>query len=644
MSDPSPYPHALQPWSLEGLELRNRIFVSAHGTNYPRNGQPSQQYIDYLSERARGGVALVITEGSHVHPSSGGPYMIHMWRPEGVPALQRLTDAVHEQGGRIFCQLLHNGRQNEPVMLGRTVVGPSPVRDPAHSFPPHQLTRGEIAELVESFAASAERAAESGFDGVELHAAHGYLIEQFLSGFTNRRTDEYGGSHANRLRFPREIVRAVLDRVGGRIIVGARLTAYEEVPGGLDRSEALDFTAELASEGLQFVSITAGQHAAPLLVVPPAGVPTLPFLDEIIAVRKTVSCAVFASHRVRWLEDAERVLGQGYADMVNMSRAHIADPELVNKAAAGRSALIRPCIGCVQGCRAQLVANLPIGCLVNPRVGREGQHVPAPAAIPRRVAVVGGGIAGLQFASTAAQRGHRVTLFEKDVQLGGMFARSAKMPERGEVAGFVGTLAAELDAYGVEVRIGHEASAPDLVGFELAVIATGAKRPPVDPTEWPKATMPAIGMTEALDLELAPGRRVVIIDRGDQHNVAILLARRFVSQQARSVDVLDPTGLAARKLDALNRTYMTRKFGVEPIRLASNVTELDIANNTVTFRHDGWPQTIEGVNLLVVLEPAEPGETREWEGICELIILGDCDAPGLAVEIVHHAYALALEV
>jgi 2,4-dienoyl-CoA reductase-like NADH-dependent reductase (Old Yellow Enzyme family) len=638
------FPTALQAWQLGRLQLRNRIFMSAHGTNFPKAGEPTQQYIDYMSERARGGVALVITEGSHVHPTSGGPYMIDMWRPDSRAALQRLTDGVHGHGGRIFSQLIHVGRQTEPVMIGRAIVGPSPVRDPAHSSAPHALTRREIADLVDAFAASAAVAAATGFDGVELHAAHGYLIEQFMSPFMNKRDDEYGGTHANRLRFARDVVRAVLDRVGEQIVVGARLTAFESVPGGIDRAEALDFVAELAAEGLHFVSVTAGQHASPLLVVPPAGVPTLPFLDDIRAVRKTVTCAVFASHRVRQVADAERVLREGIADMVNMSRAHIADPDLVNKAAAGRAHLTRPCIGCVQGCRAQLVLNLPIGCLVNPRAGREGQHTLTPAPKPARIAVVGGGIAGMQFASTAAERGHQVTLYERETELGGMFARSASLPERAEIAGFTEALAAELDDRGVSVHLAHEPSRGELAGYDRVVVAIGATRPDVDTAQWPDSAIPALGLREALDADLPPGRRVVIVDRGDHHNIALLLARKFAAGQAASVDILDPTGAAARRLDALNRWYLTRNFAAEKIRLASNVDDLHVQGTSVSFVHDGWPQTIEDVDVLVVIEPATPRDIREWRDLGDVILLGDCDAPGLAVEIVHQAYVAALEV
>ena len=521
---------ALRPFQLGNLRLRNRIFMSAHGTNFPRHGEPTQQYVDYLAERARGGIGLVITEGTHVHPTSGGPWMIHMWRPDIEPALQRLTDGVHAHGGAVFAQLMHNGRQNEPVMLGRSTVGPSPVRDPAHTTAPHALSRPEIAELVESFAAAAARAAMTGFDGVEIHAGHGYLVEQFMSPFMNQRDDEYGGSHANRLRFARDVMRAVLDRAGDQIVVGARLTAFESVPGGIDRAEALDFVAELAAEGLHFVSVTAGQHATPLLVVPPAGTPTLPFLDDIRAVRKTVDCAVFASHRVRRVADADQVVSEGIADLVNMSRAHIADPALVNKAAAGQEELTRPCIGCVQGCRGQLVLNLPIGCLVNPRAGREGKHTLTPATDPIRIAVVGGGVAGLQFASTAAERGHHVTLFERQPKLGGTFARSASLPGREEFAGFTDTLTAELGQHGVDVR------------------------------------------------------------------------------------------------------------------LASNVDDLRIDGRAVSFLHDGWPQALGDVDVLVVIEPAVPRDAGPWQELDDVIKLGDCDAPGLAVEIVHQAYVTALEI
>ncbi|MGW4340691.1 oxidoreductase [Rhodococcus koreensis] len=636
------YPHALSPWSLAGVEMRNRILMAAHGTNYQSAGAPSQRYIDYVAERARGGAGLIITEGTHVHPTSGGPYMIDMWRPSSAGPLEQLAGAVHAEGGRVVTQLMHTGRQHEPVMTGRPAVGPSPIKDPAHQFIPHELTRTEIHELVAAFANSAAVSARTGFDGVELHCGHGYLIEQFLSPFMNARSDEYGGSHENRLRFARDIVRAVLDEVGSQIIVGARVTAFESVPGGIDATEALDFTAALAAEGLHFVSVTAGQHASPLLVVPPAGIPTLPFIDDVARVRETVDCAVFASHRVRQISDAERVLADGIADMVNMTRAHIADPFIVSKTATGREDEVRACIGCVQGCRGQLMFGLPIGCLVNPRAGRESVYVDGPAQRSARVAVVGGGIAGMQFASTAAASGHTVTLYERSPKLGGMFRRSASLPDRAELSTFTEVLETELVKNKVEIRLEHAPTSEELKDYEHVIVATGGNRATPDQSEWPDATLRVLGLDDALDKGVRSGERVVILDRGDHHNTAILLALKFAEQGATAIDIVDPTGGAARKLDILNRQWMTRDFDKLGVRFASNARNVTITGDTVDMVHDGWPQSIHGVDVLVVLEPLRPTDRSTWPD--DAVYLGDCDTPGLAVEIIHHAYASALEL
>lgn len=635
------FPHALTAWELGPLRLRNRIFMSAHGTNYQTGGLPSERYATYLGERAKGGCALVFTEGTHVHPTSGGPYMIQAWRRDGTDAFERLTAAVHEHGGAIGIQLMHTGRQHEPVMTGRPAVGPTALRDPAHTTIPHELTHAEIVELIDAFADSAANAVDTGFDVVELHCSHGYLIQQFLSPWSNHRTDEWGGTPENRLRFARSVVRAVLDRVGTSVVVGVRTPAYEEVPGGLGHAEALDITAALAAEGVDFVSITAGQHSRPFLVVPPAGIPTLPFADDIAAVRRTVSCAVFASHRVRDLADAENALATGLADMVNMSRAHIADPFLVAKATEGRVDEIRPCIGCVQGCRGQLLMGLPIGCLVNPRAGREAEPLPEPVDEPRRIAVVGGGIAGLQVAATAAGRGHQVTLFERSAKVGGALAWASQLPDRGELARFTTVLADEAVRTGVDVRTGTDATSADLAEFDQVVVATGARRRPVRPEDWPDATMPVIDLTEAVERTPSAGERIVILDRGDHYNAAILLARKHLLAGAESVTIVDPVGPVAARLDPLNWAWMTRELSGPRFRLASNASDVVVSGRSVGFHHDGWTQQVDGVDLLVVLEPAEPADRSAWSTLpTPTTFVGSCDAPGGGVEIVRHAYTV----
>jgi 2,4-dienoyl-CoA reductase-like NADH-dependent reductase (Old Yellow Enzyme family) len=639
------FPHALAPYELNGRTLRNRIFMGAHGTNYQHAGAPTQQYVDYLAARAAGGVGLIITEGTHVHPTSGGPRMIDMWRPTSREPLARLADGVHQHDGKVFCQLMHMGRQHEPVMTGRPGVSSSPLRDPAHAFAAHQLSRTEIAELVTAFADSAQVARDTGFDGVELHCGHGYLIEQFLSPWANTRTDEYGGSRENRIRFARELVEAVLDRVGADIVVGIRVNAFEGVPGGLGRAECLDITAELASLGTHYVSVTAGHHSSPLLVVPPAGIPTLPFLDEVAAVRRAVDCAVFASHRVRHIADAEAVLAAGTADMVNMTRAHIADPEVVAKAAQGRVEATRPCIGCVQGCRGQLMAGMPVGCLVNPRAGREGEYAVRPHREPRQVAVVGGGIAGMQFAATAAEAGHEVTLFERSQQLGGAFRDAAQFPGRTELAEFTSYLEGEVARAGVTVKLGHLAQPEEMLDFDEVVVATGAQRPGVDADEWREVTGRVIGLAEAMEAGALPGERVVVVDRGDHHNIALLLCERFLGQGARDVTVLDLAGPVAGRLDVLNRYAMTQQLAGRPVRMASHVKDLRLDGSVALFTHEGWPQRIEGIDLVVVLEPAQGTDLEGWRAIRGHVrLLGDADAPGLAVEVVHASFLAAREL
>ena len=632
------FEHVLSPFSFKRRVARNRVLVGAHGTNFQSGGAPTRRYVEYLRARARGGVALVVTEGSHVHPTSGGPAMIDLWRPDAVERLVPLVEAVQAEGALAFCQLMHAGRQIEPVMIGRPPVAPSPRRDPAHSSTPHALRRHEIAALVDAFAASADVARRAGFDGVELHCAHGYLIEQFLSPWSNQRSDEYGGSSTNRLRMAQDVIRAVLDRVGDDLVVGIRVNAFEDVEGGLGRDECLEIAATLAREGVEYVSVSAGLHATPLWTVPPAGSPLVPLADDVARVRAAVDCAVFASHRIKTLDDAEKLVASGAAQMVSMVRAHIADPELVRKQVEGRAAETRECIGCVQGCRGQLALGMPIGCLVNPDAGREDRPEP-PHGTSRRVAVVGGGVAGMQAALTAARRGHDVVLYERTGRLGGALRLAAELPERQELAAFPDWLEQEIRRCGVEVVLCHEPSAADLESFEAVVVASGAVRPDPDPVAW-SSEVKTLGLIEGLTAAVT-GLDVLIVDRGDHRNIALLVARKFRMEGAKSVTVADTAGPVAARLDVLSALWLTRDIdGDGTIRLVPDAAHIEVSGDSVSFgEHRG--SAPEHFDLLVVIEPAVASPAIAAHERDTTFLVGDCFAPGSAVEAVAQAHEVA---
>ena len=403
------------PLRIGPLEARNRIVCGAHFTMFsepaPVFGEPGyfgERLGRYLADRARGGAGVIIAGQAQVHPTTAYqmPNNAAAWREEAVPHFRHLTDQVHARGALAFLQLAHNGGVNQGLWSKLPAWAPS---DVANSLePPKPLEAGEIAELVDHFALSARHAAAGGFDGVEIHAAHGYLIHEFLSPRHNRRTDAYGGSEENRLRFALEVLTAVRAAVGPRVAVGVRLVGDEEMgDGGLTAADAARIGAELERRGLvDFLDVSVGVSG--IGMVRPAYVPHGCGVYAARAVKDAVRAVpVFAVHRILTPEEAEGILARGDADAVTLVRALIADPEWGAKAARGASDTIRKCTGCNQGCYGNLTLGVPITCVTNPAVGRDaelglGTLQPAPRA--KRVVVIGGGPAGLEAAWVAARR------------------------------------------------------------------------------------------------------------------------------------------------------------------------------------------------------------------------------------------------
>src|SRR5262245_54718519 len=433
------------PLQIGPLTARNRVVLGAHFTMYsepaPVFGEPGyfgERLGRYLADRARGGAGVIIAGQAQVHPTTA--YQMHnnavAWRPEAVPHFRRLTDQVRAHGALAFLQLAHNGGVNQGPWSKLPAWAPSEVANSLEA--PKVLERADIAELVEHFALSAHHAAAGGFDGIEIHGAHGYLIHEFLSPRHNRRTDEYGGSLDNRLRFAVEVLTAVRAAVGSTVAVGLRLVGDEELGGnGLTAVEAAEIGARLEQRGLvDFLDVSVGISG--IGMVRPVYVPHGFGVYAARAVKAAVQqVPVFAVHRILTPDEAEAILARGDADAINLVRALIADPEWVSKAARGASAEIRKCTGCNQGCYGNLTLGLPITCVTNPAVGRDGElglGTLEPAPRSKRVVVVGGGPAGLEAAWVAAARGHRVTVLERSGELGGKIRLAQRLPGRAELA------------------------------------------------------------------------------------------------------------------------------------------------------------------------------------------------------------------
>ena len=476
-----------QPLQVGPTQLKHRIFVSAHSQMYGENGLLSDRHIAYYAERAKGGAALVITEQQGVHWTAKGGYhaICAGWREESIPRYKQLADEVHAAGGHVFIQGFVAGQQDDGVMFlenRHAVQAPSAIPSISYRVQPREMTKDEIRSIVEGYGQTAHNAMTAGADGFEIHGAHGYLVSQFFSPLTNHRSDAYGGNTANRSRFAIEAAAEVRKRVGDKITVGIRLSFDEWVEGGITPDEGEAVVRTLNETGLfDYFNMSGGNYHTMHRTVAPMNVEHGFMVDHARRTKEIVgdSAAVFIVGRIHNVDEAAAVIGSGHSDMVAMTRAHIADPELVNKARSGRKDEIRKCVGANQGCINRVFQNTGIACTVNPTTGLERQWgigTLRQAEQPRSIVVVGGGPAGMKAAEMASSRGHKVTLFEKSNKLGGQMQYAAMLPTRGEW-GVVGEyLEGALERNGVDVRLGTEATAESVGALQPddVVLATGS--------------------------------------------------------------------------------------------------------------------------------------------------------------------------
>jgi 2,4-dienoyl-CoA reductase-like NADH-dependent reductase (Old Yellow Enzyme family) len=525
-------PLLFSPLQIGPATSPNRIVCGAHFTQFVEPaatvGEPGYygaRYGRYLGERAAGGAGVIIAGQAQVHPTTA--YQMRnnaiAWDEASVPHFEQVTAPIHEHGALAFLQLAHNGGVNDGTWSKLPVWAPSSVAN--YNEPPKPLERDEIREVVKFFGRSAANAAAGGFDGVEVHGAHGYLIHEFLSPTSNRRTDEYGGALENRMRFCVEVLESVRAAVGDGVAVGLRLVGDEEQRdgSGLTADDAADIAARLEDAGLvDFVHVSVGVSGVGM--VRPLYAPHLFGVYAAHTVKKALrDTPVFAVHRILMPDEAEGILERGEADAVTLVRALIADPEWGIKARSDAEHTIRRCTGCNQGCYGNLLQSLPITCVTNPAVGREaelGAGTLRPAARVKRVVVVGGGPAGLESAWVAAARGHEVTLLERGDELGGKIRLAQRLPGREELADFADWRVGECGRRGVDVRLGVDAGVDDVVALEpdAVVVATGGHATTNGASKFHPMPVPGSDQPFVLDHERAlveAGKltgRVVILD------------------------------------------------------------------------------------------------------------------------------------
>lgn len=465
------YPHLLAPLDLGFTTLKNRVLMGSMHLGLEEAPNGWERLAAFYAERARGGVGLIVTGGISPNDQGvvfgGGSKLTH---EDEVPHHRRVTDAVHREGGKIAMQILHTGRYSYQPGL----VAPSALQAPINPFPPHQLTSAEIEQTIADFARCASLAQQAGYDGVEIMGSEGYLINQFIARRTNHREDEWGGSYANRIRFPLEIIRQVRQSVGPNFIIIYRLSMLDLVEDGSTFDEVVELAKAVEAAGATIINTGIGWHEARVPTIA-TKVPRAAFTWVTQRLMGKVSIPLITTNRINTPEVAEQVLADGHADMVSMARPFLADAEFVNKAEQGRSEAINTCIGCNQACLDQTFSLQITSCLVNPRACHETEIVLEPVGAKKRIAVVGAGPAGLAFATTAAQRGHAVTLFDADSEIGGQFNVAKKVPGKEEFYETLRYFRNRLQETAVDVRLNSPVTAQDLKNgdFDEVVLATG---------------------------------------------------------------------------------------------------------------------------------------------------------------------------
>lgn len=649
------YPHLNAELDLGFTTLRNRVLMGSMHVGLEEAPNGFERMAAFYAERARGEVGLIVTGGiapnERGRPMKGGAMMVNEHEADQH---RIVTQAVHAEGGKIAMQILHFGRYAYQPGL----VAPSALQAPINPFVPHALTSDEVEQTIEDFVRCAALARHAGYDGVEIMGSEGYLINEFIAARTNHRDDEWGGSYAGRMRFAVEIVRRTRQRVGPDFIIIYRLSMLDLVEGGSTLEEVIALAQAIEAAGATLLNTGIGWHEARIPTIA-TKVPRAAYAWVTQRVMGQVGIPLITSNRINTPEVAERLLAEGYADMVSMARPLLADGDFVRKARQGRADEINTCIACNQACLDHTFGGKITSCLVNPRACHETELVIAPAPAAKRIAVVGAGPAGLSFAVTAAQRGHAVTLFDAASEIGGQFNIAKKVPGKEEFHETLRYFRRQLELGGVALQLGHRVDAAQLIegGYDEIVLATGIRPrvPAIEGVGHPKV----LGYLDVLQGDRPVGERVAIIGAGGigfdvaeylthAGDSGALAPRKFYAEWGIDTDYARAGGLAQpqaepspRRVHLLQRksTKVGDQLGkttgwihrtslkARSVAMGSGVAYERIDDAGLHITVDGQPQLLEVDNVVLCAgqEPQRELHAALSAAGCSVHLIGGAD-------------------
>jgi len=631
-----------QPVNIGKMELKNRLVVPPMGTGFSApDGTVTDRLIEYHEARARGGFGLIIVEVTAIDPlGKGSPSELGIWDDKFIPGLSRLAERVHAAGAKVAIQLHHAGRETFSFSLGgQQAVAPSPIPDPVVREVPRELTVEEIKSLVEAYAQGARRAKESGFDAVELHGAHGYLIAQFMSAYANKRTDKYGGDLEGFLRFPLEILQRVRELVGPDYPILFRISGDEAVPQGRTIEESVVVAKRLVEASVDALHVSVGVYeSSHLTSAPPAMEPGFN-AAAAATIKAAVSVPVIAVGRIIDPTVAENIISSGKADLVAIGRSSLTDPEFALKAAEGRPDDIVKCLSCNEGCIDRLMmADASITCVQNPALGREAEYASAGAMKAKKVVVAGGGPAGLEVARTAALWGHKVTLYEKKDSLGGQVILAALPPTKEIWLEVVRSRVKDLQRLGVEIKLGCELT-PQMIkelSPEVLIVATGSA--PLSPD------VPGIdrdNVVTAQDvLNGAPvGSRVVVVGGG----LVGCETADYLAQQGKDVTVVEMLRRTAQDISPGARYFLRRRLKEKNVKMLTSTPVKAITGDGVVISPESGERTLGPVDTVVLATGARSVNdlAAVKEFVPEVYVIGDAASPGKVLQAVQQATEVA---